>query len=259
MEIPKVIGIPSGHALVHNLRCQLKFSKAYIQGNGLAFGEEIEQLWAKLRHLWGRVKEMRSENRVDLISIHLASITAEQIQKLPNTLLAQVARAKKVATDAQRLLNDLRNGDRSLTEQKLRELYDRRHVVFGGARPENEEESAHSLSLQFVVLTMKKRYYAAALSHPGTSRTEREDLEKSQRGCSKSIDKLLMKDPSLDRLEKSDEPGLRAFREHEVFARHVILTEIQEKLHLVMSQQQLGNIRMTRKGHSIFMFLEKLS
>jgi len=66
--------------------------------NGLSSGEEIESDWAKLMHLWLRVREMSSSNRHDELAENLHHIAGECVQALGVKLKRQYLRATKTLT-----------------------------------------------------------------------------------------------------------------------------------------------------------------
>ena len=144
---------------MHDLPCQLTYSKAYIEGNGLAFGEEIEQLWAKLRYLWPRVKYMLSENRYTIISSSLASITADMISNLTQTLSSQYKRAKQVLSLAEDALAKFRAQSRELDDASLKRIYDMRFTLFADSASLKSGVDIFGRDVQLVTIVNKKIFY----------------------------------------------------------------------------------------------------
>jgi len=224
------------------LRCQLKFSKAYIVQNGLAYGEEIEQLWAKLTPLWCRLKQMRSENRIDTISSRLAFITAEMLEYLPQTLRNQFSRANTAFEEADNKLQDLQAKDANLTDDFLQVLYTRRMETYGGVFA--AREAKETIKVRYVVMLLKKRFYISYSQ--SASKYDREYLNKRIAACVNCINQMLLSDPTLEDFDKVSEDG-QAFST----AREVIADDLQDSLRFIVAQQQLGSVRLHHSGHSI--------
>ena len=233
------MGIPSGHALMHDLSCQLQYSKAYIEGNGLAFGEEIEQLWAKLRHLWPRVKYMRSENRFTVISSTFANITADMIANLPQTLAAQFKRANEVKAAAESSLDRYRSArpDLNLDDQALQRIFETRHVLFVDSASSDNHAYVFTRDVQLATLLIKKRFYDES------ARSSEDDAYqgamRESKKCTKQIDMIIRKQPNL-RDMVMDGVLFNAIKSR---ALHALAIEIKRGLHILIVQQQLNAMR----------------
>ncbi|XP_029548384.1 uncharacterized protein LOC115183262 [Salmo trutta] len=60
--------VPGFHADGHDLPCQMKFNTRYVEGAGLADGEQMERLWSYLRRCGKVTKEMRPSHLIDLLT-----------------------------------------------------------------------------------------------------------------------------------------------------------------------------------------------
>jgi hypothetical protein len=242
---PCVMGIPSGHVLTHALSCQLRYSKAYVQHNGLAYGEEVEQMWAKLRHLWPRTKHMRADTRVDLISAQLHHITGTMIIALPKTLETQQKRAENVlATTARTLAAYAEAGDLP-TEMDLQRIYEQRHVLFGSGN--DDSTPSVRARVKYVVSWLKKQYYGDAEQQENASAEQRARMAQRKQECSRELNGMLAHEPSVLDLRNVDG---QPFAMLLVPAKHALAVELERSLQLIAAQQQLYMSYRNHRGHS---------
>jgi hypothetical protein len=88
-----------------------------VRCNGLHSGEEIEGLWALLRHIWLRLREMSASNRRDDLSEHLAFIARVMVEALGRKLTRQYFRAESTLTKQLISLKEFRKQTRSSDNQ----------------------------------------------------------------------------------------------------------------------------------------------
>lgn len=114
--------LSAGHSYRHGEKCQADYDPTRVKGNGLSSGEEIEANWAKMMHLWPRIRELSSSNRHDELTEHLHHIASVCRDSLGKTLRRQYLRASRTLAQHTNLVHLFRQNS-GLTDDEVARWY----------------------------------------------------------------------------------------------------------------------------------------
>jgi len=236
ITVPACTGIPDFHVLGHERKCQIKYGRAFVEGNGLLVGETIETFWSLLRHCWARTKYMTSQNRRDEIILHLYHIAERHQRELPSRIIQQYNDAHKLRTVSQRQLDEIRlnyDGPQPLDDSRLHLLYQQREERFitGGKRRRltvGAVSAPDNWKIDYAILLIRYAYHEERRdsSEPGETNYER------QRSIIRGLDNKLRKVEKKEKLTTRIDINSETNRPLKDKAEYVLRQEIIEDIRL---------------------------